>query len=73
MALYQIFVKNKVQKDGMCIQLGMSVQVATVNNGDPFQNNLQLVQDAFMRIYGVDLKRMNALNNVNFVAVKIGE
>ena len=73
MALYQIFVKNKIQKNGMCIQLGMSVQVATVDKSDPLKTNLPLVQDAFMRIYGVDLKSMNALNGANFVSVLIGE
>lgn len=60
MALYQITVKKQWRSAGQLIEPGMSVQVATDILADPLLiNGGQLVQDAFMRVYGVDLRSMN--------------
>ena len=43
----------------------MSVEVVTQTFSNPVTTNGgQLVADAFMRIYGIDMKRANALSTV---------
>ena len=64
MALYKITVKKQWYAAGQVLEPGMSVQVATDILADPMLiNGGQLVQDAFMRVYGVDLRSMNLLMN----------
>ena len=64
MALYQITVKKQWRSAGQIVEPGMSVQVATDILADPMLiHGGQLVQDAFMRVYGVDLRSMNLLMN----------
>ena len=64
MALYQITVKKQWRSAGQLIEPGMSVQVATDILADPILiNGGQLVRDAFLRVYGVDLRSMNVLMN----------
>ena len=64
MALYQVTVKKQWRSAGQIVEPGMSVQVATDILADPMLiNGGQLVQDAFMRVYGVDLRSMNLLMN----------
>ncbi len=64
MALYKITVKKQWRSAGQIVEPGMSVQVATDILADPMLiNGGQLVQDAFMRVYGVDLRSMNLLMN----------
>ena len=64
MALYQVTVKKQWRSAGQIVEPGMSVQVATDILADPMLiNGGQLVQDAFLRVYGVDLRSMNLLMN----------
>ena len=73
MALYQITVKKQWRSAGQLIEPGMSVQVATDILADPILiNGGQLVQNAFMRVYGVDLKKANALNGLVLESERIG-
>ncbi len=49
--------------NGVRIEPGMSVEVVTQSMSNPVQTNGgQPVADAFMRIYGIDLRRVGALN-----------
>lgn len=51
----------------------MSVEVLSKYFYNPLTTNGgQMVADAFMRIYGVDLKRAGALNTVDLDVEKIG-
>lgn len=51
----------------------MSVEVSTQTYSDPVHTNGgQVVADAFMRIYGVDIKKAEALNDVYLEVDKIG-
>ena len=51
----------------------MSVEVVSNSFIDPVHTNGgQAVADAFMRIYGVDIKRAGALNSVFLNVDKIG-
>lgn len=58
---------------GQVIEPGMSVDVSTVSLANPlFVNGGQAVADAFSRIYGVDLKKINACNSAYLKSEKIG-
>ncbi len=65
MALFKITVKQKVRTNGIVLDPGMSVEVVTQSMSNPVSTNGgMVVVDAFMRIYGVDIKKAGALNNV---------
>jgi len=65
MALFKITVKQKVRTNGIVLDPGMSVEVVTQSMSNPVSTNGgTVVADAFMRIYGVDIKKAGALNNV---------
>ena len=50
---------------GQRIEKGMSVDVVTNSISNPVvTNGGQLVNDAFLRLYGIDLKKLGALNMV---------
>lgn len=73
MALYQVTVKKQWRSAGQLIEPGMSVQVATDILADPILiNGGQLVRNAFLRIYGVDLQEMRALNTLVLESKRIG-
>ena len=62
MALFRITVKQKVRTNGIVLDPGMSVEVVTQSMSNPVSTNGgQTVVDAFMRIYGVDIKKAGAL------------
>ena len=73
MALFRITVKQKVRTNGIVLDPGMSVEVAAQSYNDPVHTNGgQVVADAFMRIYGVDIKKAGALNGIYLKVDKIG-
>lgn len=72
-ALYQVTVKKQWFSAGQVIEPGMSVQVSSMMIADPILiNGGQLVRDAFLRIYGVDLQQINALNGLILESKRIG-
>lgn len=63
MARFIITTKQMKNANGEHIEPGMSVEVVTQSMSNPvLTNGGQAVADAFMRIYGVDLRRAGALN-----------
>lgn len=73
MPLYRITVKTRVVTNGIRLEPGMSVEVVSNSFIDPVHiNGGQAVADAFMRIYGVDIKRAGALNSVFLNVDRIG-
>ena len=63
MAKYRITTKHLLTTNGIRIEPGMSVEVITPNIGNPIVNNGgTLVQQAFLRIYSVDIKKAGCLN-----------
>ena len=51
--------------NGVRIEPGMTVEVVTQSLNNPLlTNGGQAVADAFMRIYGIDIKKAGALNMV---------
>lgn len=65
MAVYKVAVKQMKVSRGIRIDKGMSVEVPTSSISNPVvTNGGQAVADAFMRVYGIDLKELGALNMV---------
>ena len=61
--LYRITVKNSKQTNGIRVEKGMSVDVVSNSMSNPVvTNGGQTVVDAFMRIYGIDIKKAGALS-----------
>ena len=60
MALYRITVKSSHNSNGVKVEKGMSVEAAC--SGDPIgSNGGAAVQDAFMRKYGIDMKKAQGI------------
>ena len=73
MPLFRVTVKHSKLSSGIRIERGMSVDVVTNSMSNPLTTNGgQAVADAFMRIYGVDMKRLNALSTVYLDVERIG-
>lgn len=73
MALFRITVKIMKNANGVRIERGMSVDVATQSMSNPVTTNGgQSVADAFMRLWGVDIKRCGALNMAYLDVERIG-
>ena len=71
--LYRITVKTPKNTNGVRIERGMSVDVVTNSLSDPVSTNGgQVVADAFMRIYGIDIKKAGALNRAWLYVERIG-
>ena len=65
MARFIITTKHIKNTNGIRIEPGMSVQVVTQSMSNPITTNGgQVVIDAFMRIYGIDIKKAGCLNMV---------
>ena len=63
MARFIVTTKQMKNANGIRIEPGMSVEVITQSMSNPvLTNSGQLVVDAFMRIYGIDIRRAGALN-----------
>ena len=66
MAKFQITTKNRKQTNGIRIEPGMTVQVITQSMNNPVTTNGgQTVVEAFLRIYGIDIKQAGCLNMVD--------
>ena len=73
MPLFRVTVKSPKNTNGVRIERGMSVDVVTNSFSNPVTTNGgQPVADAFMRIYGVDIKKAGALNMVYLDVERIG-
>lgn len=73
MPLYRVTVKQMKLSNSIRIERGMSVDVVTNSISNPVSTNGgQVVNDAFMRIYGIDLKKLGALNMIYLDVDRIG-
>ena len=71
--LYRVTVKQNKLNAGVRIERGMSVDVVTNSITNPVTTNGgQPVVDAFMRIYGIDLRKIGALNMAYLNVQRIG-
>lgn len=73
MPLFRVTVKNSKNTNGMRIERGMSVDVVTNSMSNPVTTNGgQPVVDAFMRIYGIDIRKAGALSMAWLDCERIG-
>ena len=73
MPLFRVTVKQMKLTSGIRIEPGMTVDVVSNSMNNPLTTNGgQLVADAFMRVYGIDLKRIGALSMVYLDVLRVG-
>lgn len=73
MPRFRITTKRMTNTNGVRIEPGMSVEVVTNSFVNPLlTNGGQPVADAFMRIYGIDIRRAGALNMTYLDVERIG-
>ena len=71
--LYRVTVKNSKNCNGVRLERGMSVDVVTNSMSNPVTTNGgQPVVDAFMRIYGIDIRKAGALSMTWLDVERIG-
>ena len=71
--LYRITVKNSKLTNGIRVEKGMSVDVPSNSMSNPVTTNGgQAVADAFMRIYGIDIRKAGALSMAWLDVERIG-
>lgn len=71
--LYRITVKNPKLSNGIRVEKGMSVDVVSNSMSNPVTTNGgQVVMDAFMRIYGIDIKKAGALSMAYLDVERVG-
>ena len=71
--VYRVTVKSGKLTSGIRVERGMSVDVVTNNITNPVTTNGgQAVADAFMRIYGIDIRRAGALSMAYLDVQRIG-
>ena len=65
MARFRITTTQMKNCNGVRIEPGMTVEVVTQSMSNPVSiNGGQVVADAFMRVYGIDIKKAGALSKV---------
>ena len=73
MPRFRITTKRMSQMNGIRIDPGMSVEVITQSYTNPLlTNGGQSVADAFMRIYGVDIKRAGIMSQTYLDVQQVG-
>lgn len=72
MALFRVTVKRSTQAGGIRLEKGMSVEIPTTGYNPLTSNGGNDVAMAFMRIYGIDLKRAGACHPGYLEVEKIG-
>lgn len=71
--LYRVTVKSSKNSNGIRVERGMSVDVVTNSISNPVTTNGgQAVADAFMRIYGIDIRKAGALSMAYLDVQRIG-
>lgn len=73
MPLFRVTVKTSKNTNGVRIERGMTVDVPSNSMSNPVTvNGGQTVADAFMRIYGIDIRKAGALNMAYLDVERIG-
>ena len=72
MPRFVITTKHLKNTNGIRIEPGMRVEVVTQSFSNPvITNGGQVVADAFMRIYGIDIKKAGCMNMVDLDVQKL--
>ena len=71
MALFKITVKQNHHCNNIRLEKGMTVDVVSIYSNPVLINNGHQVADAFMRIYGIDIKKNGGLSTAYLDVKKI--
>ena len=72
MPLYLISLKSSGNSNNIAFEKGMSVQVSMPTSNNPvLSNGGKIVADAFMRIYGLDVKKAGVLNGAYMLVEEV--
>lgn len=72
MAIFIITTKVRRQCNGIRIEPGMTVKVVTASMANPVNTNGGIeVANAFMRIYGIDIKKAGCLNCADLIVERV--
>ncbi len=71
MALFRITVKQNKYTNGIRLEKGMSVEVSSSYSNPVSTNGGHEVVDAFMRVYGIDIKKNGGLSDVYLKVEKV--
>lgn len=72
MARFIITTKRRTNSNGIILEPGMQVEVITQSLSNPLTTNGgQAVVDAFMRIYGIDIKKAGICSTVYLDVKKV--
>ena len=73
MPRFRITTKRVSQMNGIRIDPGMSVEIQTNNFSNPLlTNGGQPVADAFMRIYGIDIRKAGIMSQAYLDVERVG-
>lgn len=73
MALFKATINRTATQNGIRLEKGMSVEIASKYTSNPISiNGGHEVVEAFKRKYGIDLKKANAVSSSIIDVVKIG-
>lgn len=73
MPLFRVTIKTSKNTNGVRVEKGMTVDLPSNSMSNPVTvNGGQTVVDAFMRIYGVDIKRAGVLSMAYLDVQRIG-
>lgn len=72
MSLYRVRVRRRKCCNGVNLEPGMEAQVITPVNRPVQADNWKYVKEAFMRIFGLSLRKANALNMSDLEITKMG-
>lgn len=72
MPLYKVSLKSSGNANTIAFEKGMSVQVNMPTTNNPvLSNGGKIVADAFMRIYGLDVKKAGVLNGAYMLVEEV--
>ena len=71
MAIWTLTIKSTKIMNGVRLERGMRVQVSSLYHPIGY-NNGEATRDAFMRVYGIDMKRLGALSTVYLDVQRVG-
>ena len=73
MSLFRATIKRTATQNGVHLEKGMSVEIASKYTTNPITvNGGHEVIDAFMRKYGIDIRKANIVSSSYVDVVKIG-
>ena len=71
MSLYKVVTRRRKCCNGVNIEAGMEAQVVTPLNTTVQTENWKYVEETFMRMFGISLRKANCLNAGDLIITKL--